>query len=263
MDRFGWAVENQAAKHLACMTGAKLSLPPEALAAQLSAKMTPAALRGGVAAWRHGGKAWRHGGKAWRHGGKTWRHGGKAWPAVSSRPIRHHSDGSDQPAPGRRIPSLFLWRFPLRTGSVFDSSRDGSHATVSYEARKRSHLNTDVLCKEDGLRFIPMCCEASGGSCGPAARKVWSGLANASAKLTGESPSRKLEDIPETLSIIILHQSNARAIVSRAHGLSPFDPCSSKARARGALELCWQNAAERRTQLNASRTAGAAHTGRG
>eukprot|EP00665_Eupelagonemidae_sp_cell47_P015133 gene15133-biopygen4090 len=101
MDRFGWAVENQAAKHLACMTGAKLSLPPEALAAQLSAKMTPAALRGGVAAWRHGGKAWRHGGKAWRHGGKTWRHGGKAWPAVSSRPIRHHSDGSDQPAPGR------------------------------------------------------------------------------------------------------------------------------------------------------------------
>ena len=80
-----------------------------------------------------------------------------------------------------------------------------------------------------------MVMEASGGSWGPAARKVWSGLANAAAKLIGESPSQKSEGLSQTLSVI-LHRANARSVLCRSHGLSPADPCPSMASARTALE---------------------------
>eukprot|EP00666_Eupelagonemidae_sp_cell4sb_P017850 gene17850-biopygen31019 len=136
---------------------------------------------------------------------------------------------------GSRCALDFAVTSGLRCGSACESAADGSHAASSYEARKRSHLDTDTLCKEAGLLFIPMVMEASGGSWGPAARRVWSGLANAAAKLTGESPSSKAEELSQTFSVI-LHRANARSVLCRSHGLSPADPCPSMASARTALE---------------------------
>eukprot|EP00666_Eupelagonemidae_sp_cell4sb_P018089 gene18089-biopygen31850 len=136
---------------------------------------------------------------------------------------------------GSRCALDFAVTSGLRCGSASESAADGSHAASSYENRKRSHLDTDTLCKEAGLLFIPMVMEASGGSWGHAARKVWSGLANAAAKLTGESPSQKAEELSQTLSVIP-HRANARSVLCRSHGLSPADPCPSMANARKALE---------------------------
>ena len=52
------------------------------------------------------------------------------------------------------------------------SAEDGSYATKAYEDFKRSHLETESLCREEGITFIPMICEADGGGWGPAAHKV-------------------------------------------------------------------------------------------
>eukprot|EP00665_Eupelagonemidae_sp_cell47_P012323 gene12323-biopygen11584 len=122
----------------------------------------------------------------------------------------------------------------LRCGSDSESAGDGSYADSSYEARKRSHLDTDSLCKEAGLLFIPMVMEASGRSWGPAARKVCSGFGNAAAKFTGESLSQKAEELSQTLSVI-LHRANARSVLCRSHSLSPADPCAPTASARADL----------------------------
>ena len=65
------------------------------------------------------------------------------------------------------------------------------------------------------FHFVPICCEVSGGSWDPEARKVWSALSSASAKLTGEPKSQKAEASIQTLSVIV-HRANARAILRRA-----------------------------------------------
>jgi hypothetical protein len=136
---------------------------------------------------------------------------------------------------GARTALDFAVSSGLRCGFVFLSARDGSSATVSHEARKRLFLNTEAQCKEEGNNFVTTVCEATGGSWGPAAREVWKRLANSAAKLTGESPSLKHEEILQNLSII-LHRANARAILCRSPGLSPVDPCPAMSCARATLE---------------------------
>eukprot|EP00662_Eupelagonemidae_sp_cell21_P057198 gene57198-biopygen1283 len=54
----------------------------------------------------------------------------------------------------------------LRIGAVGESAADGSAATTLYAARKRAFLDTDAHCAEQGLEFIPMVVEASGGGWG-------------------------------------------------------------------------------------------------
>ena len=76
--------------------------------------------------------------------------------------------------------------------------------------------------------------EASGGSWGPEARKVFSSFANSSAKLTGEPPSLKTEAIYQTLCVI-LHRANALSILTRSPDASPSDPCPAMASARAAM----------------------------
>ena len=123
----------------------------------------------------------------------------------------------------------------LRIGSIYRSACDGSSASVSYEERKRSFLDTDTLCKSEGIVFAPMVVAARGGSWGPTARNVLSRLANSAAKLTGESPSQRYEEILQTLSVI-LHRANARAILCRSPGPCATDPSPAIASARAALE---------------------------
>eukprot|EP00660_Eupelagonema_oceanica_P019257 gene19257-biopygen13015 len=87
---------------------------------------------------------------------------------------------------GSRAALDFAVTSGMRSGFVFPSAADGGSAVVSYEARKRAHLDTAAHCKEEGILFIPMVVEACGGAWGPAACSVWSELARCSAQLTGE-----------------------------------------------------------------------------
>ena len=50
----------------------------------------------------------------------------------------------------------------LRSDLVHRSAHDGSAATKMYENLKRSHLDTEASCREEGITFIPIICEADG-----------------------------------------------------------------------------------------------------
>eukprot|EP00665_Eupelagonemidae_sp_cell47_P004116 gene4116-biopygen1896 len=113
--------------------------------------------------------------------------------------------GGSRGPEGRRPADVFLPRWNLglpacldfavtsglRMGSLAESAADGSAPTTSYAVRKRSFLDTDSHCRDEGLSFIPMIMEASGGSWGPDARKMFHELSKAAARLTGDPPAGK------------------------------------------------------------------------
>ena len=80
---------------------------------------------------------------------------------------------------------------------------------------KRSHLETEFLCQEEGVTFIPMICEAAGGGWGPEAHKTWSELAKYKAIATGEQVSIVVTKLLQSLGII-LHRENARSVLRRS-----------------------------------------------
>ena len=102
------------------------------------------------------------------------------------------------------------------------SAEDGSYATKAYEDFKRSHLQTECLCQEEGITFIPMICEADGGGWGPAAHKVWSVLAKQKSIISGETDSIIVSRLLQSLGLI-LHRENARSILRRSPGNTDRD----------------------------------------
>ena len=96
----------------------------------------------------------------------------------------------------------------LRRDMVERSAEDGSTAVKLYENTKRSYLDTEVACQEEGIKFTPLICEADGGGWGPAAHAVWSQLAKHKSTLTGESDSITATHLLQSLGLI-LHKENA------------------------------------------------------
>ena len=103
----------------------------------------------------------------------------------------------------------------LRPDIVQKSAEDGTTALKLYEDFKRSYLDTNSICEEEGLTFIPLICEADGGGWGPAAHTVWSELAKHKSILTGEQHSIIATQLLQSLGLI-LHRENARAIMRRS-----------------------------------------------
>ena len=103
----------------------------------------------------------------------------------------------------------------LKSDMVRRSAENGSAAVTTYEDFKRSYLNTEATCQEEGLSFIPLICEADGGGWGPAAHAVWSELAKYKSILTGEQNSTIAIRLLQSLGLI-LHKENARAILRRS-----------------------------------------------
>ena len=79
---------------------------------------------------------------------------------------------------------------------------------------KKKHLDTAAQCEAGGIVFVPMVCEAHGGSWEAGAMTVWRKVAKASAMVSGELPSTQFEHMLQSLSVT-LHRSNARAILIR------------------------------------------------
>ena len=140
----------------------------------------------------------------------------------------HESGAARDPNINRRPADVYLpkWRrgapaaldfavtSGLRNDMVNKSAEDGSSAARAYEELKRSHMDTEAICQEEGITFIPMVCEADGGSWGPAAHQVWSELAKYKSVLTGEHSSIIATRILQSLGLI-LHRENARSILRR------------------------------------------------
>ena len=89
-----------------------------------------------------------------------------------------------------------------------------SAATLAYEDFKREHLNTQQLCQQEGITFIPMIAEGNGGGWGPEAHKVVNELAKLTSSMTGEPESLVANHILQSLCLT-LHRENARAILRR------------------------------------------------
>ena len=137
--------------------------------------------------------------------------------------------GSSRSSDGNRRPAdVYLPRWQRGTPAALDlavtsglqadmvdrSSEDAAAATTSYEDLKRSHLDTENKCRDDGLTFIPIVVEADGGGWGKAAHQVWSELAKRKAIIAGERDSTMVSRILQSLGII-LHKENARSILRR------------------------------------------------
>ena len=75
-------------------------------------------------------------------------------------------------------------------------------ATLAYEEFKREHLDTQRLCQEDGVTFIPLITEAGGVGWGPGAHRVFHELAELTSSATGESASVGATNILESLGTI-------------------------------------------------------------
>ena len=103
----------------------------------------------------------------------------------------------------------------LRSDMVSRSAADGTASTQAYEVFKKTHLNTEELCRNEGITFIPMVCEADGGGWGAEAHKVWSELAKYKALASGEPVSTIVSRLLQSLGLI-LHREKARSILRRS-----------------------------------------------
>ena len=147
-------------------------------------------------------------------------------------------DGSDIPhaddASRRRPADVYLPRWcsggpaaldfaitsGLQIGALAATATDGTSATVTYQAKKRNHLNTEAQCREAGLTFVPMVAEGVGGGWGSDGQAVWKACARAIATTTGEQQGVVAEQIYQSLSILI-HREGARAVLRRLQGVAP------------------------------------------
>ena len=103
----------------------------------------------------------------------------------------------------------------LQSSVLHLAAQSEDAATMRYEGLKSDHLDTKSHCESEGITFVPMVVEASGGSWGPEARKIWSRLAKHQAQATGESQSFVANQLLQNMGIT-LHRENARAVLRRA-----------------------------------------------
>ena len=107
----------------------------------------------------------------------------------------------------------------LRVDAISDSIGDPDAAPTRYEDFKCSHQGTKVDCQSQGITFVPMVMEATGGGWGRVARGVWSELAKSLALASGElqtehsSATQLLQRLAMTL-----HRENARSCLKRLAG---------------------------------------------
>ena len=87
-------------------------------------------------------------------------------------------------------------------------------AALAYEAYKRSHLNTEAECAQQGVTFLPMVAEASGGW-GPTGLKVLRQLAKSAAAKTGGDDDLSMGNLLQSLCVTI-RRAKARAVLRRA-----------------------------------------------
>ena len=105
---------------------------------------------------------------------------------------------------------------PQRQEFLRQASFTPGFAANSYTEFKKTFLNTEVDCARQGLAFLPMVAETSGGWSSSAVA-VWRQLARMEALRTGESWSTVTEKVFCGLSVAI-RRASARAVLRRTEG---------------------------------------------
>ncbi len=155
----------------------------------------------------------------------------------------------EQPDAGQRRPAdVFVPSWKLGGPAAFDIAITSPHrldvlaqaclkpgaAAEAYEHHKRVYLDTAADCQRQGLAFIPIVAESSGGW-GPSAQCVFKALARSIAVLSGREPDKELLEHRQAMGVFI-RQANARAVSRRDPGATARvdDPLVA---ARLALEV--------------------------
>ena len=123
---------------------------------------------------------------------------------------------------------------PLRQEIVSQAARSAGAAAKAYEARKRAFLDTESLCRQQGITFVPIVAECSGGW-GEDSLKSLRHLARVSADRSGRQRSQVLTELLQSLCILI-RSAKARAVLRRAPGHQPLAATATES-ANVALQL--------------------------
>ena len=135
-------------------------------------------------------------------------------------------DGVRRPA-GRRPADVWVGNWNMRGPAAFDlavtsgmrarclpaSTTDAARPAEDYEARKRTHMNTQTVCAAEGLQFIPLVVEAGGGWAA-AAMQTWKELGKLLAAKSGQSAEEETSQILQAFSVA-LQRENARMVLRR------------------------------------------------
>ena len=102
---------------------------------------------------------------------------------------------------------------PHRAAILREASQTRGAAAKDYESIKKQHLNTEHLCTEQGISFLPLVAETSGGW-GPTGLKTITKLAKRIALSTEQPASIVMSQVLESLCAAI-RRANARAVLKR------------------------------------------------
>eukprot|EP00666_Eupelagonemidae_sp_cell4sb_P003729 gene3729-biopygen36203 len=175
----------------------------------------------------------------------------------------------DHPGQDARRPAdVYLAAFVHRRPTAFDfavtsphrrdvqrrAADEGGLAAADYEGFKRTFGDTADECARDGVTFVPMIFEPSGG-CGPSAREVFHRLARGGSAGADIEPAVFALQHRQKWSVLV-RQLHARAVLRRLHDSVPVaDPCALSP-AQEAAEAA--AAARESSWLAAQRTAAVA-----
>jgi hypothetical protein len=152
-------------------------------------------------------------------------------------PPRPNVDGFEDTLDGhgRRPADVWLPRGPDGTGVALDfaatsgmqaglfreASRSPELVFERYERFKRQHLDTDIVCRSAGFRFVPMIIEAHGGGWSQSARRTLDWIAGQAAAASGESRNEVTLRFAQRISCS-LHREVARAVLKRLASPPPL-----------------------------------------
>ena len=105
---------------------------------------------------------------------------------------------------------------PQRADVVASAARTAGAAASQYEDVKRNYLGMAGSCLAQGITFVPMVAETSGGW-GPTGLKTISKLAKRITLTSEQSASTVFSQLLETLCVVI-RRANARAVLKRSQG---------------------------------------------
>ena len=123
---------------------------------------------------------------------------------------------------------------PHRQDIVLEASASGGAAAEAYENFKRSYKDTAATCLAQGISFIPMVAEPSGGW-GPSGLCTLKALARAEALVSGKDQDVVFAFYLQRLSTAI-RKSNARAFLCRQADLGAPDTSVVDAAAAAARD---------------------------
>ena len=102
---------------------------------------------------------------------------------------------------------------PQRQVSLGAASLASGAAATSYEDYKRHFLDTESQCVAQGVAFLPIVAESSGGW-GPSAMRFWRKLSASAGRQSSRSEEERLPQYLEGLSVAI-RRASARAVLKR------------------------------------------------